>query len=83
MCKDCGAESIPARLPSGRHIELAVEHVWVGADERWPNGRLFTLIRKPTQRHPELDYAKPVISLMDRLHGRSSGPFHREHACPT
>jgi hypothetical protein len=82
MCEDCGAESIAARLPSGRHIELDMDDTWVGADEHWPDARLFTVIHKSAPGHPELDYAKPVISLMDRLHGRPSGPFHREHLCP-
>jgi hypothetical protein len=82
VCDACGAESLPARLPSGRHIELSTEWTWVGKDEPWPDARLFIAVSKPDPdgRHPEPYYAKPATALMDRGAGKS-GPFHREHVC--
>jgi hypothetical protein len=82
VCEFCGAESIPARLPSGRHIELGNDDVWVADDEPWPDGRLFNVIPKPVDGRPEPFYAQPVIAFADRrMDGKPAGPFRREHVC--
>lgn len=78
----CGAEVISALTPSGRCIELDVDHVWVTTEQPWPR-RIFLLGVAGGPKAPVVPAATPVIELVDATthpNGRS-GPFRREHAC--
>jgi hypothetical protein len=78
----CGSQTAPARAPSGRHVELEITPVTIADGAPWPNGRLFTLIHRVDDQHPEPYYAKPVNEMFDRRLGTDSGPYYRPHVCP-
>jgi hypothetical protein len=79
MCA-CGAETITAATPGGRDVELDFDHVWVRADERWPQ-HIYRIGTVPAGGGRQRAYATPALKLDRRPDGKPSGPFRREHAC--